>query len=269
MNNFSFSRFVTYSKSELVSNRRMLLVLLGSVFAFFMITFYFNHLGQPSSIYHMEDGASEPIITKYYELNTPYILSWVGTLIFCMVFVSTAFKKYFQKGYASASLMLPVAQSEKFAFALIFNNIIVPLVLVGLASAVAYGWAMAYDIEWLFINIPPRAFFDAAMGTCIYMSMFFYGSIFFRRNQFLYTLLSLFAISTVLGYMGYLFMEWMIWWQPDLTWLKDWLKDIFKGWSNDEVISMVRTVGEVVGVLFFMFMWRLSWVRFRKLQITK
>lgn len=46
MNNFSFNRLGMYAKSEIMSNRKKLLLFVGCAIGVFMVAHYFNYIGK-------------------------------------------------------------------------------------------------------------------------------------------------------------------------------------------------------------------------------
>lgn len=261
MNNFSIRRLALYAKAELCSNRKMLLILMSSAVAYFMIIFYINHLSMPQIFV---DGE----IKSRYSIATALGFCWGAIMIFSVVYISTAFKPYLKKDSASTYLMLPVSQSEKFGFALVFHSVVVPVLLTILGFLVCAGWALANDVSndffsFSFGSLMP--FISAIVSILSTLSLFFLGAIFFRRNHFFLTLLSLACASMVFSYIIYVVSLLGF----DFEWLSVWLSDMF---TNDEAESAIRFffVGSVsFNTLVAIVCWCLSWSLFRKLQITK
>lgn len=253
MNNFSIKRLGLYARAELCSNRKQLIMFSAGAFSFFMMVFYTSYLWtNPDSRYEHVN----------YFVNA-IGASWLTLLIFSLVNISTAFKKYFDKGSATATLMLPVAPREKFAFALLFYVVVVPIVLVAMAYLVSLVWSVGCGVE--------NRFFPMDEGFTVFgfsytpLFMFFLGAIFFRRNQFFWTMLSIFSIGVVIGYSIYLLNHMGLGFSAAAYWLRD----IVIKYDGEQLLQFFRIASHVFNVALSLAFCIFAWRKFRKLQITK
>lgn len=258
-NRFSPARLGLYARAEITSNTRTLLLLLGSVIAFFAIIFYLNHLNMPTNITIMNDAGEWRVETGYI-IAMPIGFCWAMIVVISIVNISTTFRNFFNKGYSSATMMLPVAKSEKFIYATVLNMIIVPALLILAASLLALAWSSGYDIEYRFFTGEPRAWFDGGLVGFAFLSIFLLGSVMFRRLQLLFTLISITGIGIVMALLSNWANKLGMW-----NWLHDALSD------NTGFIHTIwqRSTLEIILSVFIVGMWLLSWNKFRKLQITK
>lgn len=251
MNNFSFNRLGMYAKSEIMSNRKKLLLFVGCAIGVFMVAHYFNYIGR---------GA----VTNFEGAK---IFSWIFIGVSSMGYASGAFKKYFSKGYASAALMLPVSKSEKFTYAALMNMVAVPLVLALIGYSIHTLWALVCGFENSFIDI------DGALQTPVMivvsamlsMAYFFLGAVFFRRNQFALTLLAMACISTVLVYTLYIMNELGV----DFKSFGMWINNLLNGYPEESAQQFLEYAAIVWNSICLVVVMFFSWRCFRKLQITK
>lgn len=176
--------------------------------------------------------------------------------------VSGSFHLYLRP-QQSALLMLPVTKSEKFTHAFIYSVFLIPLALGTIffvhdaiwsffAKETSVWHIVIQDISDSFLfqkgYIPGLELVTLILLLVSYIAFFFWGAIFFRRRQFLYTILALLGFVTVLAMIGA---------------------------SLSKVIDIQITVATtqiiVVTILFSfasgMFYW--AWRKFTTLQITK
>lgn len=251
MNNFSFKRFGLYAKAEVCSRRKFLLMLAGSAAAYFLIIHYITYL----------NFKEEP----WMNFEGPTVMSWIAIAVFSMVFISTAFKQYFHKGYSIATMTLPVAQSEKFLFILAFYYVAVPLILVALGSLISLIWSSGCSLDYLFFTVDGSV---ATMIVCQFitqLSIFLLGALFFRRNPFFLTLLTLACVGLLFGYATYIVND---------TWgLMDkfgiWLQTQWRGCDQQTVLSSYKWLSVGFNLIATTVLWVITWRFFRKVQITK
>lgn len=254
MNSFSIKRFGMYAKSEIISRRRILLLWLVASFGLFMAAFYLNHLSMPTLVF---DGESDWV--QGYSLSAPYSFSWLFIIGISVVYISIAFKNYFNKLHSTFALVLPVSQSEKFIFTALFYTVISPITLFLIASAISAMWAWAYDLPFGFFDPSDcRTFLDVAIALYAFMVAFFYGAVRFRKYQLLFTLISLFVIGMFISYVGYILDKLDL----DLTYMQEWINQF----DSEYVICVVRTICEILGILTSAALLFMTWRRFRRLQ---
>lgn len=241
MNNFSFNRLSLFAKSEIGSNRKQMLLFAGISVAVFMVINYFNYIASGETV----------------EFSGAVVASWMFICGSVAINTSRAFQKYYHKGYASAALMLPVSQSEKFTFALVYNMLFVPFFLIVVGYAISLIWSMGCDAENIFFGFREEIVITvfSALST---LSFFFFGAVFFRRNQFGMTLLALTCIGAAIVYGVYLMVTIF-----DLYDLPHWMASL----DIDEIYWKYIQIGWNAVMLSAMCL--LAWCRFRKLQITK
>ena len=264
-NKFSLKRYWLYSRAELMSNRRLYLLLMGGIFAMLNIFYYLPNIGETKIKY---SESSDWVV--YHNASTPVINSWFFLALFVLVFTSLAFRNYFNKGYSVATMMLPASKLEKFVFAAKFHLFIVPAILLGIGSLVNWMWTASWDMPFNFfiMGAPFRIFFDVALGVLFTLSLYFIGAVLFRRLHFLFTLLSLWGISFVTGWIGY-YMAKLINFELFLHRLQIWANRIVLEYGEEVVVSLFRGTLEGLGILIISGMFLIAWRRYRKLQITK
>lgn len=254
MNSFSIKRFGMYAKSEIISRRRILLLWLVASFGLFMAAFYINHLSMPKLILN---GEYDWVMG--YSLAAPYSFSWLFIIGISVVYISIAFKNYFNKLHSTFALVLPASQSEKFIFAALFYTVISPITLFLIASAISAMWAWAYDLPFGFFDLSDcRTFIDVVIALYAFMLAFFYGAVRFRKYQLLFTLISLFVIGMFISYVGYIFHKFDL----DLAYIQEWVKQF----DRESVRCVIRAILEILGLLTSATLLFMTWCRFRKLQ---
>lgn len=251
MNDFSFSRFCKYAKAELCSNRKFLLLLAGSAATYFLIVHYFGYLANKDS------GTMQFTVT--------IIFSWLAISIFSIVLISKAFSKYYNKGYATSTIMMPVAQSEKFLYVMAFYYIIAPVTLIGIAYIINLMWSMGCSIDNQFLLLHFDIIDARVISVFItQLSIFLFGAIFFRRNQFFLTALSSIFITLVIGYLIYILVVTGV-----LPSLQQWALEQMKNYSDDEIHTINILTTTCISVMATIVLISTTWRLFRKVQITK
>lgn len=257
MNNFSFKRLGQYAKAEMCSNRKMIYLLLSSALAYFMIVFYINHLATNSDV----------LVGSMRSIIGPIGFSWAAVVIFTIVFTSTSFRNYFNKGYNSAAIMLPVSQAEKFVFTLVLYTFVVPITLIIIGYLTSLGWSAAYGLDnpfFTLINYKGTGL-TIIISAVSSLSCFFFGGVFFRRNQFLLTMLCSAIFSLSVAYIIYLLNLVGV----DFDGLGYWFAGLFSKYDPETILEIMQYISAGFNLIVIAMFWTLSWMRFRKLQITK
>lgn len=256
MNNFSFKRLGQYAKAEMCCNRKMIYLLMSSALAYFMIVFYINYLATNS----------DALVGSMRSIDIPIGFSWAAIVIFTGVFISTSFRNYFNKGYNSAAIMLPVSQAEKFVFSLVLYTFVVPITLIIIGYLASLGWSTAYGLDNpFFIIINSNGTGLTVVSSISSLSCFFFGGVFFRRNQFLLTMLCSVIFALSIAYIIYLLNLAGV----DFEGLVYWFTGLFSKYDPETILEIMQYISAGFNLIVIAMFWTLSWMRFRKLQITK
>lgn len=262
--NFSWKRFGLLVRSEMAGERRGLLLKLGGFVVFCVIMYMLWNIKVifGSSVVDHNNGLG-------YVIPRLFVAMGMGFIVYFNL--SGSFKRFFSRGKASAALMLPAAQSEKFLYAVLLNLIVVPVVLIVIAVLNDMLWAhllgfrnicQAISMYSEHVYSPEQAVlfssgFNVAnvISTFSGMAFFFLGAVVFRRNQFLLTLL----VNFVLTIPYLIYMQVAGFNNPQS------MVDLFHWMGTDSGIWAI--VG--MGTLFTLIWMYIAWRRFSTLQITK
>lgn len=191
-NQFSLKRLCHYAKADMVTNRRKYLLSLALVATVAMVLHYISYISTQDTIIYTNGQMTS---------NGVNFTNTYGYIVFFLVaiitfYISKSFNRFYNKGYASANLMLPVSNAEKFTYISVWNLLIYPVTLTFVAWLVAQGWAWSLNLENNLIyfinilNIPISTFISKVIATLILLILIpFVGSIIFRRMQYLFTLI--------------------------------------------------------------------------------
>ncbi len=249
---FSWKRFGRFARAEMAGQeRKTCLKVVG--FTLFCSTVYGLW-----NIQHLLDhslGDSGIFLARFF-------------VFICFAFIvslnlSRSFKRYFSKGEAVASFMIPAAQSEKFLYAALKNMLVVPLGLLAILWLNDLFWCLLLgqaklQLGYIFENIVTHldtVLVQLMTGSLVHgfalLSFLLAGAVVFRRHQYLKSLLALFVLST----------PWFILFQV-VPCLIPILNSILKS-AGQILITNILTFG--FGVFWLVVAWR----RFSTLQITK
>lgn len=264
-NSFSFDRFWLYAKAELMSSRRLMLLLLGCMEGLFMLIYYLNHISESGTYVQG---------VPFHETTTPVMFVWLSIAIISMFNISMSFRNYFHKGYANATIMQPVAQSEKFTFSLIVNSFVVPIALILLGALTNWIWTSGYGIDFNFIVTSPDDFWRCMLIYSLIglfsLSIYFLGAVLLRRYQFIFTIIAVNIIGISLFLLGYwtnqLFPNFFVTIIDSLSYCSNEMIQIF---GRDTVMDLVYWGSVLCLITATGIVWLIAWKRFRKLQITK
>ena len=268
-NCFSFKRFWAYASAYYSQDVRGN-VLKVAGFAVFTVLMYLLYLNiSISQLGNWMDIASGVCSMAAF-------LIWIYT-------ISRSFRFYFKPSTASFQFMLPASRSEKFILAFVSNMIVVPLILGLILVLNDYVWAeITGQVGFLekFFEIQTMisqswdgtesiflkyfwCFCFAFIMLCLLVSVYFLGSVVFRRYQFLYTLIFLFVSYNLLGVLvkiiarietvRHMTEEPVLVSTPWLSWLLE---------KHGAVFSLFLTA-VFAGIIY------LAWRRFSRIQITK
>lgn len=261
INRFSWRRMWAYTRAVTLSDKKAIGMRIGafagiSLLVYFLANFWFFFEGK----FHSSNVFAARVIII------------VAASILGVWRVSGSFKLYLNPKRSSALLMLPVTKGEKFVHAFFYNVIVIPLALVTVIFLNDALWSVFFDMQTLWSHIceiiaksfifekghiTGWAFYYVALAMAMPLAFFFLGAIFFRRRQFLYTILALFALSTALSTtMTILFkilapFEWWTWWHINIP------------------PNIAQGIGLLVQAFFLFGLFYWAWRRFSKLQITK
>lgn len=261
--NFSWSRLGRFAASELMCERRNLLLKLGGFVAFCVVMYMLWNIKVifGGGSVDNNDGLG-------YVAPRLFVAMGMGFIVYFNL--SGSFKRYFSRGRASSAFMLPVAVSEKFLYATLLNVIVVPVVLIGIALLNDLLWAQVLGFEnictvvsrwWderiIFVTDRITGLFLVSNIVSTFSGMVFFlaGAVVFRRNQFLFTLLVNFVLSVPIFVLT----------QGVFTTSPESMRDFLSWMASDAGGWVMLSSGVFFGILWMYIAWR----RFSTLQITK
>lgn len=192
---FSWKRFGWLVRSEMVGERRGLLLQLGG-FALLCLLMY--------SLWNINAIFGQKFLES--AILFPRLIVIVCFAIFVFFNLSASFKRFFSRDRASAAFMLPAVRGEKFLYVVLKNMVIVPLVLllILLANDLFWGSVFGFDdlagIYWEIIVREWNAMFAQSLfwglvNCFALMAFFLAGAVVFRRRQYWWTLLAIFVLN--------------------------------------------------------------------------
>lgn len=251
-------------------------------------SFDFNRFGALASAYYISNGYSNmlKVVALVAFCSMMYLFSWTmgassaqeliatRVLIFIVAYfvwiysVSRSFSTYFNRGSASSALMLPAARGEKFTLAAVDSLVVVPLAIGAVILLNDVVWTYIMDAQNMIVieKFSPENEKHAFGIVSLFISLFitvgtfyFLGAVFFRRHQFLYTLISSFVLSSVLwSIVAKIIIVTGISSESDFVLM---MSD--KGEVYNVTIGLIFHILMAAALLFF------AWRCFKNLQITK
>lgn len=197
-------------------------------------------------------------------------MSWITaiTSLLCLILTAQSHKLYFKPNIASSQIMLPATKLEKFLQKLLQTLVVNPLILftVIFLSYIVMAHILGVNFsEDLWNTTSISTHLNKIMFYCFMHSIYFFGSIIFRRKVFnkitLALILLMALISSTIAENMKNIIEFIT--GQDFysyTDINDFIK-IIPQW-----ISFLKTITIVSLTILF---WWLSWIKFKKLQITK
>lgn len=243
-NTFSLQRFMNYAKSDFLVNKRLYMLLFGGAVAIIMIIYYLCYMNLDKYI-GLDDVSASMMM-----LSSAFSFSVMLVVLMLIVNASISFRTFHNKGLASVAMMLPVSKIEKFIHAFLLNICVIPLVLFAIMMAINYGWHLSLGQQWKFLVHEQNV---VIVLSCVAtFVVYFCGSIFFRRFQFLITLLLLFAFWVILV----------------MILVNDnFISQMVNSWEFSTIHRV--TVSNIVLACIIVIFTVIAWLRFRKFQITK
>ncbi len=181
---FSIHRLYLLSRRQVFSNGKSLLIAFGGVTGFLLIisllVAYFN----PAA------------------LNGLTILYFITMFIGGYIFTSNIFNEMHQVQKSYSFLTLPVSINERLANAWLLTGIIFPFLslLVMAAMVLLANLIMNFTVDLEpFQSVFSHNSLKIIKIYCITQSIFLLGAVYFRKNNFLKTLLAIFVISLILN----------------------------------------------------------------------
>lgn len=183
-NTFSLKRLFLLGKRQIISNYSGMLIGFAGFTGIFLIVNLFTVYYNP--------GAKLNLEVPFY-----LILFIVG-----YVFTSIIFAEVQSPQKSIPFLTLPVSNLERLVNAWLLTAILFPIL-------VFLGFALVIGLVYLILQVPiPRGTFEffwsaqvlkAFILYFITQSVFLFGAMYFRKHNFLKTILSLFVIQSVIG----------------------------------------------------------------------
>lgn len=243
-NNFSVARLLNLAKSDFVTERRTLFVVALSLVGLMMLPYLLKLIPYMS----VEGSSFHPEVCAKSSFFVIFVLWLIG--------ISSSFKIYISRLRASAALMLPATNGEKFLLIFVRTLIVNVMAMVAIGIAIQLLWSVAMGVPmswsiWFYSSAPN--WMREVMMSCFIHSFYLLGATIFRRNAFVYTSLCGFGVLmlSLMGIGMYYFMT-SIQFDNDFP-----LSTTFK------IVLYVITIALTVA------MWWLSWRRFTKLQLKK
>lgn len=209
---FSFKRFTTYAASMYSAGRKNTLIKALAFVGFCMAISFLLYI-----VYRFHSDGSGYVPEGIYAF--PRTMSAIAAFFLIFMNLSGSFRSYHRPAKASALLMLPVSKAEKFTYALVNNVILAPIFLIAVVflndalwSALLDVRSMASEITLLDTELQSRWLVPLYLlsWTLASYALFFLGSVFFRRNAFLFTILSILGFLFLLGVFGSM-LPWKEW----------------------------------------------------------
>lgn len=226
-----------YGKAGIISKRRHYLLGWATITAIMLLLYV-------GGIWNSESWGFVSFTTSRATTETMLMIT-----IFMMC--SFTFDKFRDPRSAATEMMLPVSVNEKFVFHLLFCFIVIPFVLFSTFLFVDGIFSLLYDQTWLLITKINNFHLYGSGGILLIpaiMSVFFYGSILFRRQPLLMTIISLF-VSIIL-----------------LIWIFNTV-GLFISTEDNVTINRLMTI--TFSAVLLILMLGLAYRRFRNFQITK
>jgi hypothetical protein len=187
INQFSMQRFMLLMKRYLMFNHKTLLIGLGAIAGTLMVI-----------------GLLQVVITRgNFNLSALLTTGQIFVFVSGLILTSLSYNEIHVSARSQFYLTLPATTAEKlFSTWLITSivyivvaNILLSLVLLLTNAIAAVGWGspISFFNPFTYSNL-------TMMGSyLVAQSIFFLGALYFRQNNFLKTLLSLFVLSMVLN----------------------------------------------------------------------
>lgn len=245
-NTFSINRFGRYAAAELTAQKRQLILNIGTLAAAVFIIYILCGM-----IFFI---GAQVLPENMFVARS---LSCFVMSVMLINNVCNSFRSYHKTLSAPHAMLLPVAKSEKFIFALVCNLICVPLVVYGCYKVIDFAMISLYGVQYQDIGVSidlseVYSFVDVVLSIAMIGTTCFLGSILFRRNQFLYTILSVVGISTIFSFAVIAYVELI---RDDTSFFL-----IIPHWLSNLIQYGVQSIVIVALV------W-LSWYKFNKIQI--
>lgn len=244
-NQFSFSRLGDLFRLDFGFNKRKLLVIITCLVGL-SIFFYTIDLLKYLNYQSLYGDVTINVKSSFESVKMVVQLAWI-------VLCSQSFLGYFHGGRASAMLMLPATPAEKF-LQRFFQTLLVNLVLLYSSLIVVYLlWSLVVGTAPDWSTLLCHDFVHWALFIGLSHSVYFFGSTVFRRHAFWFTSLIIMGVSilssVVIGIYFAQSSNYFVMVNFDI-------------WRLD---AYIYSLAPVVMLLF----WWLSWLRFKKNQITR
>lgn len=187
------------------------------------------------------------------------------TSLLCLILTAQSHKYYFKPSIASSQIMLPTTQLEKFLQKLLQTLVVNPVILFTIIFLCYIVMTLLLGVSYsesVWATSSISSYFNNIILYCFMHSIYFFGSVIFRRKAFNKVTLALILIlvlisSTIAANMK----EFII---GNDFYLNTEINDF--GITVPQWISYLKTITIVSLTILF---WWLSWIKFKKLQITK
>lgn len=144
--------------------------------------------------------------TNYFSENVFISLGEVILFIGGVMFTSSIFKEISSKHRGWLYMMLPANPSEKIISYWLLSSagyvVMASLTLVVSSIVLSALSTLIFKTAFYVFNPFSMVHLNILLHYCIAQSLFFFGAIFFQRNNFIKTILSVFVFAMIMGVLG-------------------------------------------------------------------
>jgi hypothetical protein len=219
-NSFNMNRLLLYMRRQAVMNMPSILVAAGAVFGSLLLI--------------------SVLVGRYYPHN---IAGLVPLFFFCytlcgLILASKMFSELHTPQKAYSYLTLPVSTSEKLLGSWLLSSPVFSAVFLGIALLLfTIACALAGKME-LAGEMFGREARVSVMKFLIFQTVFFLGAVYFRNNNFLKTLLTLFLFSVAIGiYIA--IMSWLL------------LDGTYFNVAHPQLAELVQNAGRIIELAYW------------------
>lgn len=242
-NKFSFGRFGQFANAEFRADYKRYMMLILTI-------------GVISTVFYILGGMFWDI-SIIASVQASFFVAYISSLLN----ISRSFKKYINPRTNAEAIMLPVAKSEKFTYIYFCNVIAIPLVLYSIVYILALVTGFILDKNIEEIGNMVHIIDMAVLSHIALFSVFFLGSIIFKKYQFIFTCLGVGGIIILLSILAGLTKNWEIW--SRFSEMNESCR-ISNNW--DEMISVISNIFRILALVTIFISVLLAWKKYNKIQ---
>ncbi|MEM5948480.1 hypothetical protein WKV44_07970 [Spirochaetia bacterium 38H-sp] len=244
---FSPARFFYFSLRDFVFNKKNYILLAAITFGITVVISFFSQYFSSNIV--SADNSNGSFFSTYLFFST------LGV-------AASSFDYYKKNSLMNDAFMLPASFFEKWLFAFVKTLILWPIVFI---AVVFLGFFIGEFLGSLVFSasfspfpsfvhsIGPVFSGDYMLGFISSHAIFFFGAVFFRKNAFFKTLLSIICFFVI-------FVLWLILWAYVFAFSSSMVFDVFsRMYLSWDVIRMIY-------IFVIVFFWGMSFIRFRELE---